>query len=591
MKKFITFTLIAALALASAFAGITGSASFAANYDLNNSVFTLDNSKLGTSTLKVDLEGSSGGTEAPESGIYADFKGSLEANLTEKGVDLKSKLTEAVIKDASGVWSVDLTKVSNGVEVTLLDYVLDVNYKDSLNWGTSVKTPSYKIFDGLTISANAGYTVAELDKADPANYGKTFGKNSDDKSWDEVYYSDAYFGTHDNGTYKNADLETAQKKVDEAAKAVDKAKADFALNPSEGNYNTITAKEKALKDAEANLEKAINKVETEFKAANPDWYKATVSYSYSEKWSTSATAKTLKSNEKEIKKLVEPTTAGDKYVVVQDSTGDYSVKGQLDDDVLNDETLKVVYTFTGKANTTYVYLIRSLDEAITYEEIKSFGATDPNFGTKTLNGGLTLNYANDVLSAGLTGNVKYELNAKGFGFDVKANAKYAFVSGEVSFERTLDKENVLGANVSATYSGVTATVTGTDLLANKNERKLALDLSATVMGISAKVGAEYNFSNNFHETGVDPLSLNAEVAYAFDDVSVKASVVGKSEYNFNDAGDYEKASVAVSPALTLENSTLIQNAKLSLSWTGAKFGGKIDTQSKGALQAKAAISF
>lgn len=590
MKKFITFTLIAALALTSAFAGITGSASFAANYDLNNSVFTLDNSKLGTSTLKVDLEGSSGGTEAPESGIYADFKGSLEANLTEKGVDLKSKLTEAVIKDASGVWSVDLTKVANGVEVTLLDYVLDVNYKDSLNWGASVKTPSYKIFDGLTISANAGYTVAELDKADPANYGKTFADKIGGTSWNKAH--DKYFETHDDGTYKNADLKAAQDKVSEAAKNLSEAKTKFALEQNKANYDDIAKKEKELKDAEAALNKAIDARETEFKAANPDWYEATVSYSYSEKWSTSATAKTLKPNEKVIVEIVENnTTTSDKYVVVQDSAGVYSVKDQLDDAVLNDETLKVVYTFTGKANTTYVYLIRSLDEAITYEEIKSFGATDPNFGTKTLNGGLTLNYANDVLSAGLTGSVKYELNAKGFGFDVKANAKYAFVSGEVSFERTLDKENVLGANVSATYSGVTATITGSDLLANKNERKLALDLSATVMGISAKVGAEYNFSNNFHKTGVDPLSLNAEVAYAFDDVSVKANVEGKSEYNFNANGDYEKASVAITPALTLENSTLIQNAKLSLTWTGAKFGGKIDTQSKGALQAKAAISF
>lgn len=586
MKKFITFTLIAALALTSAFAGITGSASFAANYDLNNSVFTLDNSKLGTSTLKVDLEGSSGGTEVPESGIYADFKGSLEANLTEKGVDLKSELTEAVIKDASGVWSVDLTKVANGVEVTLLDYVLDVNYKDSLNWGASVKTPSYTIFDGLTISANAGYTVAELDKADPANYGKTFADKTDGKSWNEAH--DKYFETHDDGTYKNATLKAAQDKVSVAAKNLSEAKTKFALEQNEANYDDIAEKEKALKDAEAELKKAIDARETEFKAANPDWYEATVSYSYSEKWSTSATDRTLKTNEKEIVELVvNNTTTTQKYVVIEVPSG-YEVKEQLDADVINH---KVVYTFTGKANTTYVYLIRSLDEATTYEEIKSFGATDPNFGTRTLNGGLTLNYANDVLSAGLTGNVKYELNAKGFGFDVKANAKYAFVSGEVSFERTLDKENVLGANVSATYNGVTATITGSDLLANKNERKLALDLSATVMGISAKVGAEYNFSNNFHETGVDPLSLNAEVAYAFADVSVKANVVGKSEYNYNADGDYEKASVAITPALTLENSTLIQNAKLSLSWTGAKFGGKIDTQSKGALQAKAAISF
>lgn len=589
MKKFITFTLIAALALTSAFAGITGNASFAANYDLNESVFTLDNSKLGTSTLKVDLEGSSAGTEAPESGIYADFKGSLEANLTEEGVDLKSELTEAVIKDANGVWSVDLTKVSNGVEVTLLDYVLDANYKDNLNWGIGVKTPSYTIVDGLTLSANATYTVAELDKADPANYGKAFGKNSEGYSWDDVYAT--YFATYDNGTYKNADLKAAQDKVSAAKDALSEAKAAFALDPSEENFDAITKKEEALKDAEDNLKKAEEAVEKEFKKANPEWYQEKVKYSYSEKWSTSTEAKTLKVNEKEIWHSEETTEADKNYVVVQNASGAYSVKEQLDPSVLSDTASKVVYTFTAKANTTHVYLIRSLDETTTYDEIKSFGAKDPNFGTRTLNGGLTLNYANDALSATLKGNVKYELNSKGFGFDVTANAKYAFVSGEVSFERTLDKENVLGASASATYSGVTATITGTDLLANKNERKLALDLSATVMGVSAKLGAEYNFSNNFHETGVAPLSLNAEMAYAFDDISVKASVTGKSEYNFNSNGDYEKAAVAVSPALTLENSTLIQNATLSLSWSGAKFGGKIDTQSKGALQAKAAIAF
>lgn len=44
-----------------------------------------------------------------------------------------------------------------------------------------------------------------------------------------------------------------------------------------------------------------------------------------------------------------------------------------------------------------------------------------------------------------------------------ATASYDFVSGSVSFDRTTDKKNLLGAGVEATYAGITVKTSASDI--------------------------------------------------------------------------------------------------------------------------------
>ena len=170
-----------------------------------------------------------------------------------------------------------------------------------------------------------------------------------------------------------------------------------------------------------------------------------------------------------------------------------------------------------------------------------------------------------------------------------ATASYDFVSCSVTFKRTADKKDLLGAGVEATYAGITVKAFASDILAKGDGRLISAEIGGSVAGVTAKVFGVYNFINGFHKTGVGSLIVAAEAAYAFDFVSVKAKVTGGSEYAFNKDGDYEKSKVTVAPELTLTNNTLIQNAELSLAWAGAKFGGT--DPKKGAITAKIAVKF
>ena len=83
--------------------------------------------------------------------------------------------------------------------------------------------------------------------------------------------------------------------------------------------------------------------------------------------------------------------------------------------------------------------------------------------------------------------------------------------------------------------------------------------------------------------------MAGEVGYAFDFVAISAKLAGGSEYEFDDNGDYKTAKVYVKPELTLTNKTLVQNAELSLAWTGAKLFGT--DPKKGAVTAKVSVAF
>ena len=220
MKKILSIALVTLLAASAVFAGITGSASFSSGYDLDENVFSLSNPKSSDSTFSFEFDASTAGTEAPESGIYADFSGSVTANMTEDGLSVKADLKDALIKSTDGLWSVNLTKVANGVEVTYAGFASEVYYKNQLNWGAKLKTPEYAIIEGLTVSANVAYDVALNDLTDPANWSDKAWVDGVEDAINAARAREAYFKQHDNGTYYNETRKGAQEAVAEAEKAL-----------------------------------------------------------------------------------------------------------------------------------------------------------------------------------------------------------------------------------------------------------------------------------------------------------------------------------------------------------------------------------
>ena len=512
--------------------------------------------------------------------------------MTEDGLSVKADLKDALIKSTDGLWSVNLTKVANGVEVSYADFVADVYYNNKLNWGTSLTTPSFTIVDGLTVSANVGYDVALNDLTDAANWSDKVWKDGVEDAIAEARNTEEFFKQHDNGTYYNAILKTKQEAVAEAQKKVAEAKAKFAKEQTPDNYSAIADAAEKLAEAEKELKDAISQVEYAFMAeyAGADkWYTPKTTYTASESWVVSKSAKTYSTTgdtrtkviwEKQMTDAVKGTT----YYVVAGTivkAEEYNAASKID------------YSFVAPQDgNVYIYHISQSKMTVSYSENEDFcrkyGAVVSE-GTKTVKGGLTLAYAKDLFSASVAGNVKYETIAKGFGFDVTAKAAYDFVSGKVSFERTADPKNILGAEVAATVAGVKVTVKASDILSQDDGAIVSAEASANIAGVDAKLSGAYNFGKNFHATGVGSLTVAGEVGYAFDFMTIKAKVSGGSEYEFDANGDYKTAKVTVAPELTLTNSTFVQNAELSLAWTGAKFGGT--DSKKGAVTAKISVAF
>ena len=599
MKKILSIALVALLAASAVFAGITGSASFSSGYDLDENVFSLSNPKSSDSTFSFEFDASSAETAVPESGIYAEFSGSVTANMTEDGLSVKADLKDALIKSTDGLWSVNLTKVANGVEVTYAGFASQVYYKNQLNWGAKLTTPEYAIIEGLTVSANVGYDVALNDLTDPSNWSKNVWQEGVEGAIAEARDTEAYFKKHADGTYYNATLAGKQAEIAAAKNALEEAKAAFAKEHTEDNYKAIADKTKALEKAEKNLAKAIADLEYKFMKANADgseteWYKASTTYEASSYYTVVYGEEPADADayfsDNGIKAHAVKEFSG---TVVKDKT--YFVIGN--EFVVNSEydpankTADYIYTFKAeKGGAAHFYKVTQNKEITTYSENPEKCRTFDSIGegTKTVNGGLTLAYAKDLFAASVAGNVKYETIGKAVGFDVTAKASYDFVKGGVSFERTIEKKNLLGANVEATYAGVTVKASVSDILAQGDGRLISSEVSGKVAGVTAKVSGAYNFGNDYSKTGVGSFTMAGEVGYAFDFVAIKAKLAGGSEYEIVEH-EYKKAKVYVAPELTLTNKTLIQNAELSLAWTGAKFGGT--EPAKGAVTAKISVEF
>ena len=585
MKKSIIVLLVAVLAASLAFAGVTGSASFSAGYDLDEKQFTVNNSKTGKGTFTFDFAADSeGSTVAVESGIYAKIAGSYKAEMNQDGLKGTFKLTDATIQAVDGLWSVNLTKVANGVEVTYDGNAVDVYYVNGLNWGVNASTKAFTIIDGLTVKASAGYAVALNDLADPANY--TYGFDAETSEAIAEAKKDAgLFAKYDDGTYKDPTLAAAQDAVADAEKAVKDAKAAFAEDPTAANKDAIGTAEKAVKDAKAALAEAEAEAEAAFKQSTiddgKDYYKATTKYSYSEKWTVVKDSDTDKIPTTYVQAVVLPTSAAaTSYYIFSD----YSV--QAVGEAKYNKT--VIATVTNKkTDACKAYLVAESTPTTTYADNKSHYEFAANPGTATVNGGLEVAYAADKISASVAANVAYETVAKEIGYDVTVKGGYDFVSATVKY----DSDKVLDASAAAKldeFVGMPLSVSFgvTDALSADAGRAYNGEIAVTVAGATLKGTGSFK---TVADAGYGRWAAGIEASYAMDFASFKFTAKAMRECGFGADHNYAAGTIAVLPTLEVTNTTLIQNATLALKYAGAQFGGA--NAAKGAVTATIGVKF
>jgi len=590
MKKGIIVLLITVLAAGMAFAGITGSASLSAGYDLDEKQFTIDNSKTGKGTFTFDFSAESNETAAVESGIYAKFAGSYSANMTEDGLKGELKLEDATIQAVDGLWSVNLTKVVNGVELTYDGNALDIYYKNGLNWGVSATSKDFTIVDGLTVKANAGYAVAKNDLADPANY--TYGFDAETaKAIADAKDTKEYFKKHADGTYMNADLAAAQEAIETAKDAVEEAKVAFAKDPTAANkeaiedaVDAVAAAEDDLKTAEANVLKAFQKKAIE---DGKDWYVATTSYKYTETWVTKKSGEAHGvTGGVELASVVLPKAKTAYYITLKNG-----VYGAAEVATYAPEKgTQVVATVTSKDSVNgTAYLVGKNTATTTYKdnEAKYEFASVP--GTATVNGGVEIAYAADKISASVAANVAYETIAKETSYDFTVKGGYDFVNATVKYnsDKVLDAEAsvkldaFVGMPLSAKF-GVA------DILAADEGRVYSGEVAAAVAEASLKGTVAVK---SVADPGRSKWAFGLEAGYAMEVASFKFSANVWQESGFGADHEYAAAKLAVAPTFEVSNTTLINNASLSLKWAGAQFGGAEANAAKGAVTATIGITF
>ena len=590
MKKGIIVLLITVLAAGMAFAGITGSASLSAGYDLDEKQFTIDNSKTGKGTFTFDFSAESNETAAVESGIYAKFAGSYSANMTEDGLKGELKLDDATIQAVDGLWSVNLTKVANGVELTYAGNALDIYYKNGLNWGVSATSKAFTIVDGLTVKANAGYAVAKNDLADPANY--TYGFDAETaQAIADAKDTKEYFKKHADGTYMNADLAAAQAAIETAKEDVEKAKAAFAKDPSAANkeaiddvVDAVAEKEDDLKTAEATVLAAFQKQSI---ADGKGWYVATTSYKYTESW-------VVKKNGEahgvtggvELAEVVLPKAKTAYYITL--ANGAYGAAEVADYTPVKGTQVVATVTSKDSVNGT-AYLVGKNTATTTYKdnEAKYEFASVP--GTATVNGGVEIAYAMDKISASVAANVAYETIAKETSYDFTVKGGYDFVNATVKYnsDKVLDAEAsvkldaFVGMPLSAKF-GVA------DILAADEGRVYSGEVAAAVADASLKGTVAVK---SVADPGHSKWAFGLEAGYAMEVASFKFSANVWQESGFGADHEYAAAKLAVAPTLEVSNTTLINNASLSLKWAGAQFGGAEANAANGAVTATIGITF
>ena len=204
MKKILSIALVALLAVSSAFAGFSGSATIKLGANFETGAWGFANS---TELGKLDFTWQSGeGAAAGEGAIYAGIKGSFTIKSSNAKADswddavelsLKGSISEAYVTD--GNWKVSILgatgpsdfaksyyKVSNknvtfapvadkapGFTVEYAGYKASLGLAGNtatkaIDWSASLATPEYALAEGLT----ANFAVAAADNTDIAASAK-----------------------------------------------------------------------------------------------------------------------------------------------------------------------------------------------------------------------------------------------------------------------------------------------------------------------------------------------------------------------------------------------------------------------------------
>ncbi len=594
MKKGIIVLLITVLAAGMAFAGITGSASLSAGYDLDEKQFTIDNSKTGKGTFTFDFSAESNETAAVESGIYAKFAGSYSANMTEDGLKGELKLDDATIQAVDGLWSVNLTKVANGVELTYAGNALDIYYKNGLNWGVSATSKAFTIVDGLTVKANAGYAVAKNDLADPANYTYGFDTKTA-KAIADAKKEAELFAKYPDGMYKDATLRAAQEDIIAAQENVEAKKEAFAKNPSAANKKAIEDAVKYVAYYEAALEEAEAEALAAFQAKTiadgEDWYTAKKSYKYSENWIVKKSTETFDSAKDGVRliddEITLPVKSTSYYIVYDSTTTKYTpVEAK---DYAPEKGKTVVATVTSKDAGSKVYFVGTNVETIVYKDNEAHYEFASVPGTATVNGGVEIAYAVDKISASVAANVAYETIAKETSYDFTVKGGYDFVNATVKY----NSDKVLDAEASVKFDAfvgmpLSAKIGVADILAADEGRVYSGEVAAAVADASLKGTVAVK---SVADPGRSKWAFGLEAGYAIEVASFKFSANVWQESGFGADHEYAAAKLAVAPTFEVSNTTLINNASLSLKWAGAQFGGAETNAAKGAVTATIGITF
>ena len=588
MKKGIIVLLITVLAAGMAFASVSGSASFSAGFDLDDKVFTVDNSKTGKNAFKFDLAAESGETAAVESGIYAKMGASLEASIKDGSMKVDFKLTDATIQSVDGLWSVNLTAVDNGVELTYDDNALDVYFVNKLNWGASLTSKEFTIVDGLTVSANVGYAVAKNDLGNVADYSYDVDSKIT-KAIAKAKNTKEYFALNDDGTYQNAELLALQEDVAKKEAALAAAEAKFAADPSEENYAAIDEAQGDLDEANDALSDKVAELEETFMAKNAGdeggkWYSSKTTYSYAEKWQVKASAPASY-----IAGATGDLEKGVQYYIVLSSSSPSSYSAVKASEFTPEAGKEVVATLTPSA-AGKAYLVGTNTPKTTYAiKDEHYKFQTPDKGTATVNGGLTIAYSADKISASVEANVAYETISEDLSYDVAVKGGYDFVNVGAAF----DSDKVLDADLSVKLDSIvnlplSFSFGATDILAKDEGRVFTAGASVEVSGFTFSANGAYDTTP---AKGVGKISATVKAGYKMDIATISLTAGISQEAAIGEDHNYGEAKLAVAPTLEITNTTLINNATLGLKWAGAHFGGDEAKKSLGAVTATIGVKF
>lgn len=187
-------------------------------------------------------------------------------------------------------------------------------------------------------------------------------------------------------------------------------------------------------------------------------------------------------------------------------------------------------------------------------------------------------YAKDLFSA----DVAADLNvADVVALEAALNAAYDFVSANVYFYTkdgftTNNLDALLSASKTIEDVEVSAFVETRNVLADARSLDVGATAEVTVDALKVKESASYSVFDKAADS-TTTVTYTADLFKAEAKVALKASFADSFEFT------------SIKPSLTVSSDKLVDNATLSLGWTGAEFAGS--AKKNGAITAAAKVSF